>query len=90
MIKLQFNTGTNMAQAMAETVAAVNRARSFMPPGTNPPAIIRFDAGSEPVGKVVFSSEKRSLAELQNFAQNSVRPLFASLKGVSAPPPLWR
>jgi multidrug efflux pump subunit AcrB len=87
LIKLQFNTGTNMAQAMAETVAAVNRARSFMPPGTNPPAIIRFDAGSEPVGKVVFSSEKRSLAELQNFAQNSVRPLFASLKGVSAPPP---
>lgn len=87
LIKLQFNSNTNMAQAMAETVAAVNRARSFMPPGTNPPSIIRFDAGSEPVGKVVFSSDKRTLAELQNFAQNSVRPLFASLPGVSAPPP---
>jgi multidrug efflux pump subunit AcrB len=87
LIKLLFHPGTDMAQAMAEVVAAVNRARASMPPGTNPPSIIRFDAGSEPVGKVVFSSETRSLADLQNYAQNYVRPLFASLKGVSAPPP---
>src|ERR1700692_2166748 len=34
LIKLQFHPGTNMAQAMAETVSYVNRARAFMPPGT--------------------------------------------------------
>src|SRR5215213_6355219 len=33
LIKLQFHPGTNMAQAMAETVAYVNRSRAFMPPG---------------------------------------------------------
>src|SRR5579862_4830705 len=42
LIKLQFHPGTNMAQAMAETVSYVNRARGFMPPGTVPPFIMRF------------------------------------------------
>jgi len=35
-----------MAQAMAETVSYVNRARSFMLPGTVPPFVMRFDTGS--------------------------------------------
>lgn len=87
LIKLQFHPGTDMADAMAETVAEVNRSKAFMPPGTNPPFIIRFDSGSAPVGKLVFSSKNRSLGEMQNYALNFVRPLFSSLPGVSAPPP---
>ncbi|MDB6040301.1 MAG: swrC [Verrucomicrobiales bacterium] len=87
LIKLQFHPGTDMAQAMAETVAYVNRARAFMPPGTVPPFIMRFDAGSVPVGNLVFSSETHSIVELQDAALNRIRPLFATLPGVSAPPP---
>src|SRR5213596_435381 len=87
IIKLQFYPGTDMAQAMSETVAYVNRARAFMPPGTVPPFIMRFDAGSVPVGNLVFSSETRSVGEMQDAALNLVRPLFATLPGVSAPPP---
>src|ERR1041385_8613052 len=87
LIKLQFYSGTDMSQAMSETVAYVNRARAFMPPGTVPPFIMRFDAGSVPVGNLVFSSDSRSVAEMQDAALNLVRPLFATLPGVSAPPP---
>src|SRR3982750_3461111 len=87
LIKLQFQPHTDMAQAMSETVAYVNRARAFMPPGTVPPFITRFDAGSVPVGDLVFSSETRSVGEMQDAALNLVRPLFATLPGVSAPPP---
>lgn len=87
LIKLQFHPGTDMSQAMSETVAYVNRARSFMPPGTVPPFIMRFDAGSVPVGNLVFSSNTRSVGEMQDAALNRVRPLFATLPGVSAPPP---
>ncbi len=72
---------------MAETVGYVNRARSFMPPGTVPPFITRFDAGSVAVGQLVFSSPTRTQGEMQDFALNRVRPLFATLPGVSAPPP---
>src|SRR6266480_4010282 len=87
LIKLQFHPGTDMSQAMAETVAYVNRARAFMPPGTVPPFITRFDAGGVPVGDLVFSSETRSVTEMQDAALNRVRPLFATLPGVTAPPP---
>ncbi|HCL83364.1 MAG TPA: acriflavin resistance protein, partial [Chitinophagaceae bacterium] len=45
LIKIEFNEGTDMSQAMAEVVGYVNRARAFMPPGTVPPFITRFDAG---------------------------------------------
>src|SRR5688572_2298372 len=89
LIKLQFHPGTNMAAAMAETVSYVNRARAFMPTGTIGPFVMRFDAGSVPVGNLVFSSDDPNvqLKDLQDAALFKVRPLFATLPGVSAPPP---
>jgi multidrug efflux pump subunit AcrB len=89
LIKLQFHPGTDMSRAMAETVSYVNRSRAFMPPGTVPPFVMRFDAGSVPVGTLVFSSDNPSLGlkDLQDAALFKVRPLFATLPGVSAPPP---
>src|SRR6201993_3236557 len=70
LIKLQFHPGTNMAAAMAETVSYVNRARAFMPVGTVAPFVMRFDAGSVPVGNLVFSDEsgKYGLKDLQDAA----------------------
>jgi multidrug efflux pump subunit AcrB len=87
LIKIEFNEGTDMSQAMAEVVGYVNRSRAFMPPGTVPPFITRFDAGSVPVGQLVFSSDNRSLGEISDLALFRVRPMFATLPGVSAPPP---
>src|SRR5437016_11747229 len=58
-----------------------------MPPGTVPPFVMRFDSGSVPVGNLVFSSQTRTVPEIQDAALNKVRPLFATLPGVSAPPP---
>lgn len=87
LMKLVFHPGTDMSQAMAEVVGYVNRSRAFMPPGTVPPFITRFDAGSVAVAQLVFRSESRSTGEMQDIAINRVRPLFATLEGVSAPPP---
>jgi multidrug efflux pump subunit AcrB len=87
LVKLQFHPGTDMAQALAETVGYVDHARAFMPTGTVPPFVLRFDAGGVPVGDLVFSSRTRSIAEVQDAALFRVRPLFATLPGVSAPPP---
>jgi multidrug efflux pump subunit AcrB len=87
LMKLVFHPGTDMSNAMAQTVGYVNRARAFMPPGTVPPFITRFDAGSVAVGMLVFSSAGRTPGEMQDIALNRVRPLFATLPGVSAPPP---
>src|ERR1022692_5351455 len=87
LMKLTFYEGTDMNQAMSETIGYVNRARAFMPPGTVPPFVTRFDAGSVPVGYLTFASTTKSVSQIHDLAFNTVRPLFAALPGVSAPPP---
>src|SRR5580765_6549091 len=87
LLKLTFHAGTDMAEALAQTIGYVNRARAFMPPGTVGPFIMRFDAGTVPVGYLVFSSRSRSLGEIQDLALNRVRPQFATLDGLTSPPP---
>ena len=87
LLKLTFHAGTDMAEALAQTIGYVNRARAFMPPGTVGPFIMRFDAGTVPVGYLVFSSGSRSLGEIQDLALNRVRPQFATLPGLTSPPP---
>jgi multidrug efflux pump subunit AcrB len=87
LLKLTFHPGTDMSEALAQTIGYVNRARAFMPPGTVGPFIMRFDAGTVPVGYLVFRSETRSLGEIQDLALNRVRPQFATLPGLTSPPP---
>jgi multidrug efflux pump subunit AcrB len=87
LLRLTFHPGTDMSQALAQTISYVNRARAFMPPGTVSPFVIRYDAGTLPVGYLVFNSASRTLGEIQDLALNRVRPVFATLPGVSSPPP---
>src|SRR5271157_6130232 len=87
LLRLTFHPGTNMSEALAQTISYVNRARAFMPPGTVSPFVIRFDAGTVPVGYVVFSSDTRTVGEIQDLALNRVRPAFATLPGLTSPPP---
>jgi multidrug efflux pump subunit AcrB len=87
LLKLTFHPGTDMSQALAQTISYVNRAHAFMPYGTVNPFVIRFDAGTVPVGYLVFSSKTRTIGEIQDLALNRIRPVFATLPGVSAPPP---
>ncbi len=87
ILKLTFYRDTDMSEALAQTISYVNRARAFMPPGTVSPFVIRFDAGTVPVGYVVMSSETRTVGEIQDLALNRVRPVFATLPGLTSPPP---
>ncbi|HQR34508.1 MAG TPA: efflux RND transporter permease subunit, partial [Blastocatellia bacterium] len=87
LVKLFFHPGTDMSQALSQVIAYVERSKAFMPPGTVNPFIMRFDAGSVPVGQLVFSSDTRGVGEISDLALFRVRPQFSSLPGVSAPPP---
>lgn len=87
LIKLSFYPGTDMAQAAAEVANNVSRAKAYMPEGTVPPQVVRFDASSVPIGQMVFESKSRSLNEIQDFASSRVRPMFSRIEGVSSPPP---
>jgi multidrug efflux pump subunit AcrB len=87
LIKLTFYENTDMAEASAQVALQVNRSAAFFPPGALPPQVVRFDASSLPVGELVFSSQTRSLKDIFDMALTRVRPLFATVPGMSAAPP---
>lgn len=86
-LKLSFYENTNMAEASAQVALQVNRAMKFFPPGALPPQVVRFDASSLPVGELVFSSKTQSLKNIYDIVTTRIRPMFATVPGLSAPPP---
>ena len=86
MVKLSFYENTNMAEATAQVALQSNRMLAFFPPGSLPPTVIRFDASSLPVGELVFSSKTKTLQEMFDLALTRIRPLFATVPGLSAAP----
>lgn len=87
LVKCSFYESTNMAQAAGEVANQVARVQSYLPPGSQPPQVVRFDASTLPVGQLVFSSATRSLSEIQDLASTKIRPLLARIPGASSPPP---
>jgi multidrug efflux pump subunit AcrB len=87
LVKLYFQPGTNMAQAVAEAAIYANRAKAFFPPGTVTPFIMSLDASMVPVAYVTLSSDSRSVDELADLMLFRVRPKLASLPGTTAPQP---
>lgn len=87
LMKLSFYPGTNMAEAQASVATQVSRAMAFLPPGAVPPQVVRFDAGAQPVGRLVFESPKRSISEIQHLVVSRIRTSFVSIPGISAPAP---
>lgn len=88
IVKLSFYEGADMAQAAAEVAIQVNRAMKFFPPGALPPQVVRYDASSVPIGDLVFSSKTRALREIHELAVTRIRPLFSTIPGLTAPPPI--
>lgn len=87
LVKLTFYESVDMAQAAGEVANQVSRVMSYMPPGTVPPTVVRFDATNLPVGQLVFTSKKATLNEMQDLASTRIRPLFSQIPGASSPPP---
>lgn len=87
IMDVYFQPGADMADAMAQVVAQVERSRAYMPPGTVTPFILRYDVGSVPVGYLVFSSETENLGQIQDLVYSRVRPVVSTTPGVSTPPP---
>jgi multidrug efflux pump subunit AcrB len=87
LMKLSFYAGTDMAQSAAEVSTQVSRAMGFLPPGSVPPQVVRFDGSALPIGQLVFESDKRSTSEIQNLVMTQIRPMFVTIPGITAPAP---
>lgn len=87
VMKIVFQPDANMSEAMSQVVAQVERSRAKLPPGTVSPFILRFDAGNVPIGYIVLSSKHKSIVEIEDLADERIRPIVTTIPGASTPHP---
>src|SRR6476619_1641111 len=60
VIRIHFHPGVNIGTAIAQVTATAQSIRALMPPGIQPPVVVRFNASSVPILQIGLSSEKMS------------------------------
>jgi multidrug efflux pump subunit AcrB len=86
IIKVFFHPNVTIAQAVAQ-ISALTQNTHSMPPGTQPPFIIQYDASTVPILQMTLSGPGISEQELYNYATNFIRPSLATVQGVVLPAP---
>lgn len=87
VMKIVFQPDANMSEAMSQVVAQVERSKSKLPPGTVSPFVLRFDAGNVPIGYLVLTSKEASIAEIEDVADEHIRPILSTIPGATTPHP---
>lgn len=85
--KVYFQPDVNIDLAIAQTVAVTNTVRAVLPPGINPPIIVRYSASSVPVIQLALSSQTASEQQLWDFGQFRLRTVIATTPGTTIPSP---
>jgi len=88
-IKVYFHPQVRIDAAMAQINSAVNGIRFRMPPGINPPWILRFGADTVPIIQLALSSKTLSEAELYDYGIFRVRQQLSTVAGTLLPAPYW-
>lgn len=81
-ISINFDWGTNMAQATLQAQAAIGEILATLPAGTTM-QVRRMDPTVFPVMAYSLTSQRESLSALHDLAQFQLRPLLSSVEGVA-------
>ena len=73
VVKIFFRQGANIDGAVAQVTAFSQTSIRSMPPGTNPPLVITYNASSVPVMQLALSGQGLSEQQLFDFGNNSMR-----------------
>ena len=85
--KVWFDPSVSIDLAIAQVVSSVNSIRAVMPPGVQPPVVLRFSASSQPVVQLALSSPTQSGAALYDYAMYRIRQTLLSSPGATLPAP---
>jgi multidrug efflux pump subunit AcrB len=87
VIKVYFQPTVKVDLAMSQITAIVQTILRVLPPGTTPPAILKYDASSVPIVQVALSGEGLTEADLYDLGQSFIRPRLSNVQGASIPLP---
>ncbi|HVO84142.1 MAG TPA: efflux RND transporter permease subunit [Syntrophobacteria bacterium] len=87
VIKVFFQPGASVSDAVGQLAASGQAALRFLPSGATPPFIIRYNASAVPILQYSIASKKFSEQELQDMALNRVKQGLSTVRGASVPYP---
>jgi multidrug efflux pump subunit AcrB len=88
VIKVYFQPGASIDAAVAQVTAISQTITRIMPPGINPPLVIRYSASNVPILQLGLGSKTLPEQTLYDIGLNSVRLQLATVQGASIPLPL--
>ena len=86
LIKIYFQPGSNPDSDVTSIANLAMASLRYLPKGTLPPIVMKFDASSLPVCLVTLKGEGLSEAQLRDYGQFDVRNQMAGIPGASLPP----
>ena len=87
LLKVYFQPNADLGTAIAQISAVSLTASRIMPPGIQPPSVLRFNAGNVPVVQLTLSSPTLSEQQLFDYGLNFLRVRLFTIPGTSIPGP---
>ncbi|MFP5227104.1 MAG: efflux RND transporter permease subunit [Acidobacteriota bacterium] len=87
VIKVYFQPGVNIGNAVAQITAIAQTQIRQMPPGTTPPLIIQYNASSVPIIQLGLSGQGLSEMQLNDLGLNFIRTQLVTVPGAGIPYP---
>ncbi|NLP61180.1 efflux RND transporter permease subunit [Paraburkholderia sacchari] len=87
VVKIFFQPHANVQEALAEVTALSQAQLRSLPPGINPPFILRYNASTVPILRLSLSSPLLTEQELFDYGNNFLKTQLATVPGASAPLP---
>jgi CzcA family heavy metal efflux pump len=87
VVKVFLQPGASLDTANAQVTGASQYLLRQLPPGILPPQIINFSASSVPILQLGVSGEGLNEQQLNDYAQNFIRPQMVSVPGAVIPLP---
>lgn len=85
VIKLFFQQGANIPEAVAEVTAVAQTILRLLPPGITPPLIIQYSASDVPVLQAAVYSDTLSEDQLNDYSNQFIRTQLATVQGAQVP-----
>jgi multidrug efflux pump subunit AcrB len=87
VVKVFFQPGAKIDLAVAQVTSSAQSQLRQLPPGTQPPSILMYNASTVPVLQLALSGNKLSEQQLFDLAVNFIRTQLASVQGAQIPYP---
>ncbi len=87
LVKIFFQPGTNIGNAIAQIVSSSQTAIKAMPPGITPPYVVQSNASNVPVAQLTLTSETMPEQNIADYGQNFIRLRLFTIPGLATPQP---